>query len=152
MEASYPVRNRRLDEIAEALPQRASALSRLFIQHSSIEVTRTEAGVLSALSERPRRITELAIREGVTQPGITMLVNRLEGRGWVHRGRDPGDARAVLVNLTPQGRELFATLRAEYRALLHEEMATLPDQDVATLARAVEILDDLIERLKDRDA
>jgi hypothetical protein len=29
-------------------------------------------------------------------------------------------------------------------------MATLPDRDVAALARAVEILDGLIERLKER--
>jgi DNA-binding MarR family transcriptional regulator len=152
MQPSHPVRSRRVDEIAEALPQRATALSRLFITHSSIEVTRTEVGVLSALSERPRRITELAAREGVTQPGITMLVNRLERRGWVRRETDPGDARAVLVNLTGEGRDVFATLRAEYRALLHEEMATLPDGDVDTLARAVEILDGLIDRLTERDS
>jgi DNA-binding MarR family transcriptional regulator len=53
----------------------------------------------------------------------------------------------VLVKLTPAGREAFDTLRAEYRALLHEQMATLSDRDVATLARAVEILDELIEQL-----
>jgi DNA-binding MarR family transcriptional regulator len=53
----------------------------------------------------------------------------------------------VLVTLTPEGRSALASLRAEYRALLHEEIATLPDEDVRTLARAVEILDHVIERL-----
>jgi hypothetical protein len=42
-------------------------------------------------------------------------------------------------------------LRAEYRALLHEEMATLDDREVETLAGAVEILDRLIGRLSQRD-
>jgi DNA-binding MarR family transcriptional regulator len=149
---SSPVRTRRVDEIAEALPQRASAIARLFLRHSSIEISRTEAGVLRALSERSRRITELAAREGVTQPAITMLVNRLEERGWVARESDPSDARAVLVELTHDGRQVFETLRAEYRALLHEEVATLPDRDVAALARAVEILDGLIDRLRERGA
>jgi DNA-binding MarR family transcriptional regulator len=147
---SPPVRERRLDDIAEALPQRTLAISRLFLAHTSVDVTRTEVGVLRALADRPRRITELAVLEGVSQPGITVLVNRLEGRGWVGRETDPRDARAVLVTLTGPGRQVFDQLRAEYRALLHEEMATLPDRDVAALARAVEILDHLIERLKER--
>jgi DNA-binding MarR family transcriptional regulator len=143
-------RGERLDEIAEALPTRASALSRLFLRHTSIEISRTEANVMHALSERPRRITDLAAREGVTQPAITLLVNRLQRRGWVERAADPDDRRAVLVTLTRTGDQVFGLLRAEYRALLHEEMATLDDDDVETLADAVEILDRLILRLNDR--
>ena len=75
------------------------------------------------------------------------MVNRLEQRGWVERRPDPSDRRAVMVTLTEQGYEAVARLRSEYRALLHEEMATLPDEDVCTLARAIEILDGVIERL-----
>jgi DNA-binding MarR family transcriptional regulator len=140
-------RGRQRDEIAQALPQRASALSKLFLSRSSVPVSRTEASVLSTLAEHPRRITDLAAREHVTQPGITLLVNRLEQRGWVERQPDPADGRVVMATLTEQGHEALARLRAEYRALLHEEMATLPDEDVCTLARAIEILDGLIERL-----
>jgi DNA-binding MarR family transcriptional regulator len=146
------VRGRRLDEIAEALPQRAAALSRLFLTRSSIPVSRTEVGVLNGLSTRPCRITELAAREGVTQPAITLLVNRLEERGWVLRATDPTDGRVVLVELTASGRAVFDQIRAEYRALVHEDMATLPDGDVETLARAIEILDGVIERLEGREA
>jgi DNA-binding MarR family transcriptional regulator len=150
MRLGSPARGRRLDGIAEALPQRATALSRLFLAHATVQLSRTEAGVLRSLFERPRRITELAGCEGVTQPAITMLVNRLEERGWVVRGADPDDGRAVLVTITSDGEEVFEQLRAEYRALLHEEMAMLPDDDVAALARAVEIIDGLIERLRER--
>ncbi len=145
------VRDRQLDEIAEALPQRASALSRLFLTRTTVCVSRTEVGVLRILTGGPRRITELASEERVSQPAITLLVNRLAERGWVQRVADPSDGRAVLVSLTKAGEQVFAQLRAEYRALLHEEMATLGDRDVATLARAVEILDRLIERLGERD-
>lgn len=142
-------RRRQLAEIAEALPQRASALTRLFLGHAGGEVSRTEAGVLRALATQPRRITELATREGVTQPAVTWIVNRLHERGWVERGADPDDGRVVLVTLTPLGRQAFDGLRARYQALLHEPMATLPDEDVATLARAVEILDGVIVKLKE---
>ena len=140
-------RGRQRDEIAEALQQRATALSKLFLSRTSVLVSRTEASVLSTLAQHPRRITDLAAREHVTQPGITLLVNRLEQRGWVERRPDPTDRRVVMVALTEEGHEALARLRAEYRALLHEEMATLPDEDVGTLARAIEILDGLIERL-----
>jgi DNA-binding MarR family transcriptional regulator len=141
------LRGRQLDDIAVALPQRARELTQLFLARTTVSVSRTEAGVLAALSDQPRRITELAARESVTQPGITLLVNRLQKRGWVKRESDPGDRRAVLVTLTPEGHDALDRLRAEYSALLHEEMATLPNQDVQTLADAIEILERLIERL-----
>src|SRR4030081_2352901 len=91
------VRGAQLDEIAEALPQRASTLLRLFLSRTSVPVSRTEAGVLQALTERAMRITELARQEGVTQPAITLLVNRLEERRLVTRQADPSDGRVVLV-------------------------------------------------------
>lgn len=143
-------RRRQLDEIAEELPQRAATLSRLFLRRTTVTITRTEAGVLYALRDQPRRVTELAAQEGVTQPAITLLVNRLEERGWLHRGADPSDGRVVLVSLTAAGQRTLARLRSEYRALLHEEMAALDDRDVDTLASAVEILDELIGRLEER--
>ncbi len=106
---------------------------------------------MRSLQERPRRITELAVEELVTQPAITLLVNRLADRGWVERVADPSDGRAVLVSLTPAGEAVFEQLRLEYRALLHEEMATLEDSEIDTLAAAIEILDRLIERLTQRE-
>ena len=140
----------RSEEIAEALPIRAAAISRLFMAHTTVPISRTEMGVLYVVSERPRRITELAAREGVTQPAITLLVNRLAERGWLKRTPDPLDGRAVLVELTPAGSALLDQVRAEFRALVREEMAMLDDDDIGALARAVEILDGMIERLEDR--
>src|SRR6185312_1656632 len=122
--ATVVTRRRHLDEIAEGLPQRAGALS-----------------------QRPQRITELAAAEGVTQPAITRLVDRLQDRGWVAREHDPDDGRVVMVRLTAEGEDRLGALRAEYRALVHEEMAVLPDADVETLARAIDVLDAVIAGL-----
>jgi DNA-binding MarR family transcriptional regulator len=145
--SSTKERSRQLDEIAVALPQRAAALLRLFLTRTTIPISRIETSVLVALEQHPRRITELAARERVTQPAITLLVNRLEQKGWAERQIDPGDRRVVLVTLTQEGEDVLARLRSEYRALFHEEMATMPDEDICALARAIEILDGLIERL-----
>ncbi len=145
------VRIRQVDDIAEALPQRAADLGRLFLERAGFGVSRTELGVLRAVQRAPQRIGDLAAAEGVTQPAISLLVTRLEERGWVRRESDPTDRRVVLVAATAAGADAYEGVRAEYRALLHEEMATLGDDDVATLARAVEVLDELVERLRRRE-
>jgi DNA-binding MarR family transcriptional regulator len=118
-------RNQYLDDIAEALPRRAVLLARLFLRHAALGVSRTELGVLYAASERPARITDLAASEGVTQPAITLVVNHLVERGWVVRRDDPTDGRVVLVDITDAGRTAFNDIRAQFRALMHEEMATV---------------------------
>jgi DNA-binding MarR family transcriptional regulator len=119
----------------------------MFFARTTTGLSRTEGGLVAALASRPYRITELASREGLTQPAVTQLVNRLEQRGWVERRTDARDGRVVLVGLTDAGRDVLDRARAEYRALLHEELATLDDDEVATLAEAVDILDRLIERM-----
>jgi DNA-binding MarR family transcriptional regulator len=144
-------RRRHLDDIAEGLPRRAAALSRLFVSRSTLGVSRIEVGVLGVLSRGPRRITELAEAEGVTQPAMTRLVDRLQERGWVTRESDPADGRAVVVRQTAGGQDVVRAISAEYRALVHEEMAALSDEDVETLAQAIEVLDALIARLQERE-
>jgi DNA-binding MarR family transcriptional regulator len=141
---------RSIDDVAEALPSRVAVLTRLFLRRTGI--SRVEAGVLGAVAGGPQRITELAEREGCTQPAITRLVDRLQARGWVVREPQPGDGRVVLVRLTPAGQEEADRLRREYRELLHGEMAKLADEDVRVLARAVEILDELIAGLRERQS
>ena len=73
----------------------------------------TTLSVLRTLSRRsPLRLSELTATEQVTQSAITQLVTRLERDGLVGRRPDPGDGRAVLVQLTPAGAAVVAGRRA----------------------------------------
>lgn len=137
-----------IDEVAEALPARVAVLGRLFLKRTGI--SRVEAGVLGAAAAGPQRITELAEREGCTQPAISRLVDRLQTRGWVVREPDPADGRVVLVALTATGREVADRLRGVYREMVHGEMVKLADEDVQVLVRAIEILDQLIGGLREQ--
>ncbi|OKJ78989.1 MarR family transcriptional regulator [Streptomyces sp. CB01883] len=51
----------------------------------------------------PRRITDLAAVEGVTQPAMTALVRVMEANGLVERRGDASDKRVTLVCLTEAG-------------------------------------------------
>jgi DNA-binding MarR family transcriptional regulator len=110
------------------------------------DMSRSAASVLATLRDSgPRRITELAAVEAVAQPSMTTLVSRLERDGLVRRGPDPDDARAVRVEITPDGLERLAAIRAQRAALLDERLAKLTPDERAAVQAALPALDKLIE-------
>jgi DNA-binding MarR family transcriptional regulator len=127
-------------------------LTRLVAKHARGTVTRSESGVLSALDGGPRRITELAEREGLAQPTTTVMIKRLEQNGWVQRERDAADGRAVLVSLTAAGAEALEQFRARYRAVLRERLEALSDDQIATLDRGIEAFDALLSAFQTGDS
>jgi DNA-binding MarR family transcriptional regulator len=52
------------------------------------------------------RLTELAVRAGMTHQSMSELVSLLEQRGYVKRRVDPTDRRGRIVTLTSSGRRL----------------------------------------------
>jgi len=148
MEPTTPTRIEAIDLVSATLLARAHRLTRLLMRSGAHELTRTEAGVLSTLADGPRRITELAAAEALAQPTVTQLVDKLEARGLVERGRDPGDGRVVLVEISVHGRTELEGLRAEVRANMREALAELPDEDLTELVHAAQTLGGLIEKLQ----
>ena len=152
-EQPSPQRAEAIDLVASTLLGRANRLIRLLMRSGQHELSRTEAGVLATLTEGPRRITELAATEALAQPTVTQLVDKLEGRGLVIRGRSGEDGRVVLVEISPQGREELEELRVEIRADMRAALADLPDAELTELVHASETLGGLIEKLQPpRDA
>src|ERR1700744_3284113 len=99
MSSLSPQRAEAIDLVASTLLARAHRLTRLLMRSGAHDLSRTEAGVLSTLAEGPRRITELAASEALAQPTVTQLVDKLEKRDLVVRGRDADDGRVVLVRI-----------------------------------------------------
>lgn len=150
MSASLDIdRSTAIDEIATNLVPRASQLTRLLLGSGSRALSRAEGGLLSTLTAGPRRITELAVTEGLAQPTVTQLVDRLQRRGLVQRTRDASDGRVVLVSLTDAGQGTLDQVRAEYRAVLRAAAADLPDDELAALVRATETLQHLIDAVQE---
>lgn len=58
------------------------------------------------------RVTELAMRAGISKQAMTELVAHLESGGYLTRVPDPSDGRAKLVVITERGWECIAAARA----------------------------------------
>ncbi|WP_328912080.1 MULTISPECIES: MarR family winged helix-turn-helix transcriptional regulator [unclassified Streptomyces] len=62
--------------------------------------------LLGVLRDRQAGMLELAGVLGLDKSSMTGLVSRAEKRGLIQRSPSPHDGRAVLVSLTPLGRQL----------------------------------------------
>jgi DNA-binding MarR family transcriptional regulator len=91
----------------------------------------------------PQRISDLAARERITQPGMTGLVTRLADEGLVERVQDTADGRVIRAAITEVGRVRLAALRAERREQLADLVGLLGTADRHALAAAVPALDRL---------
>ncbi|MBA8793055.1 DNA-binding MarR family transcriptional regulator [Friedmanniella endophytica] len=128
-----------LDELVRFVVRHTAAHSTMSISALSTLGSLAECGAL--------RITELAVREGVSQPSMTTMVNRLERLGLVDRRPDPRDARGTLIEITPAGREVRRRRRAGRAAFLGTLVDRLDPDEVEQLARVAPLL----ARLADRD-
>jgi DNA-binding MarR family transcriptional regulator len=140
-----------IEYISGHLVPAAVSLARLLVRAVPGAVSLTEAGVLRALSPGPRRITELAEREGLAQPTTTLLVKRLEEQGLVRRERQLDDQRVVLVWLTDAGERALEHLRTGVHDALRTHLEAMAGERVDALASATNALDDLSAALL-RDA
>jgi len=73
---------------------------------SEIGLSLAEFRVLRVLFETgPRLMVTLAMEQGMTAPGMTMVVDKLEEAGLVRRVRSDADRRAINVAITGKGGE-----------------------------------------------
>lgn len=105
---------------------------------------------LSALSvvvfAGPITLGDLAAAEQVRPPTMTRVVAALEQAGLVRREIDPEDRRIVRIRATAQGTRVMQEGRERRVAELARELATLPERDVAALAKALDVLERVVGR------
>jgi DNA-binding MarR family transcriptional regulator len=98
----------------------------------------------------PLTPSELAQRERIRRPTATRILARLAELELITRTPDPSDGRGFLVAVTPQGRALLRRLRMRKNAYLAKRMRDLDAEEVATLERAAEILERLLDERGER--
>lgn len=107
------------------------------------------AARLSALSvivyAGPISVGRLAEAEQVRSPTMTRIVDQLVAEGLVERRPSPEDARSILVHATERGVRLTTEGRHRRVASLARELSALSPDDLQTVSRAIELIEDALE-------
>ena len=130
----------------KALAQSLDRLTASLRRQAPAALSRSTITALDCLRvEGPLRVSELAAREAITQPGVTLLVNRLAEAGYAERVPDPTDRRAALVQITPACGAALAARHAQRATVLRDRMARLSDNDQKLLIDALPAIERLID-------
>jgi DNA-binding MarR family transcriptional regulator len=145
------VEKRRADDDASEcigeLVDQAMDLTARFLSDRA-ELTASAAFVMNRVcQEGPIRLTLLAAKEGVSQPSMTQLIQRLERQELVVRLADPDDGRACLVGITEHGRDVIDHRKRLRRQRLSELMATLTADEAHVLWLAAQVAHPILHRL-----
>jgi DNA-binding MarR family transcriptional regulator len=115
-------------------------------QEATVGLSPTLTSALVSVERHgPLTPSELAVRERIQRPTATRLIAALEARGLVARTADPADRRSSLIAVTAAGAALLTEVRTRKDAYLARRLRELPAEDRATLARAADLLERLLE-------
>jgi DNA-binding MarR family transcriptional regulator len=115
-------------------------------QQAGTDLGPSQLSALASIERHgPLTPSELARIERIQRPSATRIVARLEEAGLVERVADPTDRRSFTVGINGDGRALMNKLRTRKNAYLARRLRGLEGADLATLDRAAEILEDLLE-------
>jgi DNA-binding MarR family transcriptional regulator len=130
--------------VSTPISEAADALYRLLtatVRQLPRDLSLTSLATLATVERSgPRRITDLSVSEGITQPSMTSLVTALEKSGLVERRQDASDQRVVLVALTEAGAEYLRKRRQAGTEAFASLIADLPPADAAAIAAAAPAL------------
>src|SRR5580658_7690557 len=108
---------------------------------SEFDLPLTHFEPMSVIDRLPGcRVYDIASELGITTGGASKLVDRIEASGYCRRLPNPADRRSSLLELTPEGRRVFAEAGTAVDDELHRRLgAAVPErtlrQFAATLAR-----------------
>ena len=138
-----------LTDAAARLRMAIVRTARRLRQEAAVEssgLTPTSTAALATIDRHgPLTPSELAELEMVKRPTVTRTLGCLDREGLIERTPDPSDGRSALVAVNSAGRERLRRLRGRKNAYLAKRMRDLPAEDVATLERAAEILEGMLE-------
>jgi DNA-binding MarR family transcriptional regulator len=132
--------------LASALRLVVSRLARRLRQQAEPGITASQLSILATVDRHgAMTLSDLAQHERVTPPTITATMGRLEAAGYVTREIDASDKRVTRISLSREGRRFLERVRSRKNAYLTRRLSRLDAADRATLERAAEILERLLE-------
>jgi DNA-binding MarR family transcriptional regulator len=129
----------RLVRVADHLERRFTAAL------GPVELSARQFSVLAVLAETPEITSAGLARAVLTTPqSMHTLLDQLQARGLVDRGRVRGRGRPAPVRLTADGRAVLSASGARVVALEGETRARLGEADYRQLVRLLDRVEDII--------
>jgi DNA-binding MarR family transcriptional regulator len=117
---------------------------RLRTERASDAMTPSQMAVLATLLRTgPMSPGELAEAERVQPPSMTRILHSLLAQDLVARTPHPSDRRQVLYTVTPSAARLVERDRKRRDQWLSQRLATLSDDDLRAVERAIPVLNAL---------
>jgi DNA-binding MarR family transcriptional regulator len=120
-----------VEQILQQLEPMIARQRRAVAKHGCLRaISSTHLHVLYLLDgQGPMTMSRLAESLGVSLPNVTGIVDRMEERGFIERGRDPEDRRVVTVSATAGGHETVEEIDQIRRQAMRSILTRLtPDQ------------------------
>ncbi len=102
--------------------------------------------LLWILEHHPATLSELAERQMVSLPTMSNSITFLEERGWVLRKRSSEDRRKVMIDITPEGREVLVQTRQHMDEKVAEIIGVLTVEEQAKVSDGLSILQEAFIR------
>jgi DNA-binding MarR family transcriptional regulator len=146
-ELEIPVAVTRDDpELAARLRMAVTRLARRLRQEGQTGLTPSQTAALTTVERHgPLTPSEFAAVEGVRRPTATRALASLEAARLIVREPDPADGRSQRVRVSQSGARLLGRMRTRRTAFLARRLHRLDAEEAATLARAAELLERLLE-------
>jgi DNA-binding MarR family transcriptional regulator len=130
-----------IDTLAADLLTLHGRIRRTLLAGKADEVTASQTAALGRLLRHGEStVADLARAEGVRPQSMGATVQALVDLGLVERRPDPRDGRRTLVRATETGSRARADAWTARTRVLTDRLTALPEDDRATVARALAIL------------
>ncbi|WP_182480644.1 MarR family winged helix-turn-helix transcriptional regulator [Peribacillus asahii] len=136
-------------EYIALIPNLFSSFSEL--NKDSVELTHMQNHVIEFMymQQRALNLKEISTGLNIAKQQLTNIISDLEAGGYVVKMPDTKDKRAVLVSLTPAGKEIEEKKWTELYQRFSKNLAKLSDEEKLDLNFALHKVNILLKKMED---
>lgn len=102
------------------------------------DITNNDMHVIEAIGlDEPKNMSSIARELSVTVGTLTIAMNSLVKKGYVHRERGKEDRRVVYISLSERGRAAYRHHEEFHRTMIEEILKVLEPEETEVLVKAL---------------
>jgi DNA-binding MarR family transcriptional regulator len=110
------------------------------LRRARFPVSPTQLGVLTVLAHHPCNLSELAEHHLVSLPSMSSAISNMVEQGWVQRKRAEHDRRMLMIEISPEGLNVWEKIGRLVISRLTELLAPLTPAERQSLLDGLAVL------------